>query len=377
MARGPRRFLDDKGERPLLSLPWPYSGRSDLDSDRVPKIALVAASYKRPEALATLLGSLRTQTLPAEDFEVAVVVDGIDETQESYVRLLEEERASGGLRLSYEFQSNAGPSAARNRAIRLVSAPWICIVDDDMELTPDFLDAHLSGLEEGRPMAVVIGKVIPESGWERQPLYEAMRTKNTLRMHDELANGRRPPAPAVFVTQNVSLSRELYWRVGGLDEQLRLGEDTELGFRLQFAGADFVFGPRAAAVHRSRIGSYEGWLERQLEYGRTSLLLYEKLGRASSAHPLRNLVTGNRYKAIVVHLSCWSDLLSRIMMSGLRGLGVAFQKLGLFSPAIATHNAIMAIAYHQGFKETVGSWRAFVEEERRFIRTPGRPLHPS
>lgn len=344
---------------------------------RAPTIAIVAATYKRPEALATLLGSLLTQRLDPDAFEVCIVVDGIDEYEHEYRRLLDETKARSGFRLTYAFQPNAGPSVARNHAIGLTSAPWICIVDDDMDLSSTFLESHLEALQAGGKETVVIGRVVPEEGWERQPLYEAMRTKGMLKMHDELATGQRSPEPASFVTQNVSLSRQMYHDVGMLDERLRLGEDTELGFRLQFAGARFVFGDRASAVHRSRIGSYEGWLSRQIQYGRTSALIYEKLGRSPAAHPLRNLVTGSPLKSLAVHATCWNDPLAHVTMGGLRFLGLGLHRLGLVAPAIATHNAIMAVAYHLGLKETLGSWRAVLNEERAFALTPGRPLHPN
>ncbi len=345
--------------------------------DRAPKLAIVAATYKRPEALATLLGSLLSQRLGPDAFEVCIVVDGIDEYEHEYRRLLAQTKASSQFRLTYAFQPNSGQSVARNRAIGLTSAPWLCIVDDDMELASTFLGAHLEALQSGGKGTVVIGRVVPEVGWEQQPLYEALRTKAMLRMHDELEAGQRSPEPADFVTQNVSLSRHLYREVGMLDERLRLGEDTELGFRLQFAGARFVFGPRASAVHRSRIGSYEGWLSRQMQYGRTSLQIYEKLGRHPAAHPLRNLVTGDTLKSLAVHATCWSDPLAHATIGVLRSLGVGLHRLGLVAPAIATHHAIMAVAYHLGVKETLGSWRAVLDEERSFAITPGRPLHPS
>lgn len=341
-----------------------------------PEIALVVATHKRPEALTTLLDALRAQRLDPTRFEVSVVVDGYDESEGAYREILEAAAEECKFSLCFAFQTNAGPAAARNHAIRLATAPWICIVDDDMDLDPEFLGAHLELLQEGGPDTVVIGRVVPEEGWERQPLYEAMRTKAMLRMHHQIEQGW-PANPAAFVTQNVSLSRDLFHRVGGLDEGLRLGEDTELGFRLLHAGARFVFGTRAAAVHRSRIGSYRGWLARQFEYGRLSLDLYAKARRDPAAHPLRNLVTGNRLKYLAVHLMCWSDAVGHGCIAALRMLGLLLHRVGLLGPAIATHSGIMAVAYHLGVKQALGSWNAVLEEQRIFTGLPGRPLHPS
>src|SRR4030095_11386683 len=49
-----------------------------------------------------------------------------------------------------------------------------------------------------------------------------------------------------------ALSRERYRAAGGFDSQLRLGEDTEFGYRLAQAGAVFVPEPRARSWHLGR-----------------------------------------------------------------------------------------------------------------------------
>lgn len=342
-----------------------------------PRIALVAATYRRPDALATLLRSLHAQRLAPEEFEVAVVVDGIDEHVEEYRSVIAAAQAQARFRLAHAFQENAGPSAARNRAIALTSAPWLCIVDDDMDLSADFLHAHLAALEGAGERAVVIGRVVPEDGWERQPLYEAVRTRGMLEMHEGIEGGTRRGQASAFVTQNVSLARALYQEVGGLDERLRLGEDTELGFRLEIAGARYFFASEAAAVHRSRIGSYETWLERQFEYGRKAVYMYERVGRHALAHPLRNLVNGSRLNSLAVHVTGWSDPLARFAIASLRRLGDGLQRIGITGPAISTHSAILAVAYHLGVKEALGSWPALLHEKRAFAARTDRPPDPT
>jgi GT2 family glycosyltransferase len=340
------------------------------------RVSLVVASYKRPDALATLLASLERQTLPRSRYEVAVVVDGIDEFEPQYREVLENGLRRAGLPLCWEFQKNAGQSVARNRGIAATRAPHVIIVDDDMDLVPSFLAEHLAGLESGA-RTVVIGNVLPEEGWERQPLYEAVRTKAMLELHQELAGRWRPAQASAFVTQNVSLPRDLYHEVGGLDEKLRLGEDTELGMRLELAKARFLFAEGAAAVHRSRVGSYETWLRRQIEYGRNSVYVHEKLGRHPRTHYLRNLVNGSRLNALAVHALCWSDEATRAGIFALRWLGEGLHRVGLVELGIATHKAILAIAYHHGVKQQLGSWSRLLEAKRAFRELPGRPLDPT
>jgi hypothetical protein len=56
----------------------------------------------------------------------------------------------------------------------------------------------------------------------------------------------------VHVGATAALSRQLYEATGGLDPLLRLGEDTEFGYRLAQAGAVFVPEPLARSWHLGR-----------------------------------------------------------------------------------------------------------------------------
>jgi glycosyltransferase involved in cell wall biosynthesis len=349
-----------------------------LDRASLPaSITVVIASYKRPQALPTVLSALSRQTVSPSEFEVAIVIDGIDESEGQYREILERTRRAAAFPLRYEFQQNAGQSVARHRAIASANSRWICVVDDDMDLLPDFLAEHLKALRAGTSKTVVIGRVIPEEGWENAPLYEAVRTSHMLDWHEQLGRGVREPWGQTLVTQNVSFPREFYLAVGGFDEKLRLGEDSELGLRFEFAGGGFVFADKAAAIHRSRVGSYEAWLRRSVEYGRVGVYLYEKLGRDARAHPLRNLVNGSRLNAAAVHALCWSDALARAGIAGLRSTGLALRRLGLVEPAIATHKAILALAYHLGVKSALGSWRRVLDAKHAFASAAEAPRNPT
>jgi len=342
-----------------------------------PAIAVIVATHRRPDAIASLVRALDRQTLPRDAWEAAVVVDGRDETEAEYRRVLEDARGRLGIPLAYAFQENAGPAPARDRAIAATRAPWLCITDDDMDPVPGYLAAHLAALEEGGEHAVVIGNVVPEEGWHAQPLYEAMRTHSMLALHRGLQDGTRRAQGAVLVTQNVSLSRAAYERVGGFDLALRLGEDTELGWRLEREGARFVFAKEASAVHRSRVGSYETWLARQFQYGRNAVYIHRKLGCDPRSHPLRNLLNGNAVKRAAVLAVCWSDRLGQTTISALRSGGKLLHRFHFTGMAVASHKGIMALAYHLGVKEALGSWAAVRAEGRAFKASPGRPLDPT
>jgi GT2 family glycosyltransferase len=185
------------------------------------------------------------------------------------------------------------------------------------------------------------------------------------------------PSAFAFATGNVSFSRELYVRVGGFDVSLRLGEDCELGMRLERAGAKFVFCAAAYAIHNSDVGSYEKWERRQFEYGRTAVQVWDKFGRDPMLHPLRNLVNGNSANRAAVYLLSRHVMTTRAGTEVLRAIGGILKKAGIFWPALATYKAIHAIQFHAGVREAMGSWSALRQSQKKFMSDPRRPLEPT
>jgi glycosyltransferase involved in cell wall biosynthesis len=337
------------------------------------RISLIVATYNRARPLERLLGDVERQTLPRTDFEVVVCVDGSkDETRD----VLERWEKRGVFPLRALFQENQGQAAARHQAILRATGQRVAVVDDDMELSPGFLEEHLAAAAGDPARVVVIGKVVPEEGWKQKPLYESVREHGMLELHTRLESGEEPSATS-FVTQNVSVPRKLYLEVGGFDATLRLDEDRELGMRLERAGARLVFGAGAWAIHRSEIGSYEKWERRQYEYGKYGVHIWEKYERDPYLHPLRNLVNGSPANRMAVQvLSRW-DWGAEKGTRLLRKLGNTLATVGLFAPALATHKAILAVQYHLGVKHSLGSWGKLRQSAEQFARDPRSPREPT
>lgn len=338
------------------------------------RIAVVLATYNRARPLEHLLGALEKQTLAREAWEVIVVVDGsVDDTE----KVLERWVASGRLPLRYLVQKNAGQSVARHNGILKTDAPHVIVIDDDMEVCPAFVEAHLAASQSVPGDVVVIGKVVPEDAFRRKPLFTAVVEHHLMLLHARLESGEQPATATAFVTQNVSFPRALYVAEGGFDPSLRLDEDRELGIRLERAGAKFVFAPEAWAIHHSDVGSYDKWASRQSEYGKYALQIWEKHGKSPLLHPLRNYVDGSRLNRALVSMVCPDDARARVAESALRWLGNTLQRLRIDDPAIYTHKAIQAVRYHAGLRQAVGSWNTFREMEREYASSPQRPGKPT
>jgi len=337
------------------------------------RISLIVATYNRAGPLDRLLTHVQGQTLAHDAFEVVVCVDGSkDRTGE----VLEGWKQRAGFSLVTLAQENRGQSVARHRAIERASAQRVAIVDDDMELCPEFLAAHLECAQANPERALVIGKVMPEERWREKPLYEAVRDDAMQRLHQRLESGEQVPSATAFVG-NVSAPRQLYLDVGGFDASLRLAEDRELGMRLERAGGQLCFAPAAWVIHHSDIGSYEIWERREYEYGKYAVQVWEKNQRDPYFHPVRNFVNGNpANRAAVKILSRW-DVTAKQGSRLLRTVGNVLQRMGWIDPALATHKAILSVQYHLGVKHALGSWDALQESANQFRADPQRPDQPT
>jgi glycosyltransferase involved in cell wall biosynthesis len=338
-------------------------------------LALVIATYNRARRLDTLLEALAHQTLDPALWDVLVCIDG---STDNSIEIAKKHELAAKIPLKWFEQANTGQSGARNKAILATEAKHIVVIDDDMELAPDFLKAHLNEYEKNPEQAVVIGKVIPLPNWQQRPLFEAVREDYMLRLHARLENMMpEPPTAIALITQNVSFPRKMYLDVGGFDKDLRLAEDMELGLRLERAGGKFVFSKEAWAVHRSDIGGYATWAKRELAYGGYFVQIWKKYNGDPLLHPLRNYVLGSSLNRWLVNAVLPVPGGLQAAELALRVLGETLRSLRLWKLAIATHKAIEALLRHRGIMNSLGSWSELRKCAQEFRNLPERPEGPT
>jgi glycosyltransferase involved in cell wall biosynthesis len=225
--------------------------------------------------------SFNHQTLPRDQFEVVVVDDGSDWD-------LQSEFKKWGLEFDYQVvrTEGIGMCHAYNLGVKSCKGERIYLGLDDTVLTPDFLQLHVNLAEHDQQVLIGQEKYLhhlvvfkdPITG-ELEPRVDAAdlfgEAANTL----ELENWTLEPGDVVHqrvlemlstVPQKVrdaqntfkdaslkkmhwlamrvgnhSMSKDLYERIGGLDETLDQGAawyaDLELGIRLVLAGAEMRY----------------------------------------------------------------------------------------------------------------------------------------
>jgi GT2 family glycosyltransferase len=207
------------------------------------EVTVIVPVWNRRELLERLLGGLRAQTYaPAE---VLVVDDG---SQDGSAELAE----SMGAR-TVRMGAHGGFARAVNRGIRESRTPLVAIVNNDVELAPEWLERLLMGLEPGAWFAT--GKMLQAGDPTRiDATYDALCRGGT----SWRVGHARPDGPVFREARAIrsapftaALFRaESFDKIGMLDERFESYlEDVDFGVRCGLAGCAGRYVPDAVAWH--------------------------------------------------------------------------------------------------------------------------------
>lgn len=212
-----------------------------------PAATLVIPTLERPEQLEVLVSCLESQT--RKDFEVLI----LDQSDQPDHRMQERDRLSDG-RIRYVYLTRKSLPNARNEAARRASSPVLIFIDDDVELSDRFVEAHLARLEVG-DVAAVAGRIT--GGYDDGPpdatptgAWHAWNATVTRNFHVNRTYDSIEQLPG----GNFSVRREIYTEVGGFHPDAfggpaSIGEESDFACRLRKAGHAIAFEPQAHLIH--------------------------------------------------------------------------------------------------------------------------------
>ena len=212
-----------------------FSGRKSRVDKVQDMISVIIPTCDRPaEFLRAAIESVLAQTLPPD--EVIVVDNGTSDADP--VALPE------GVTL-YRLPPRVGQSRARNFGAAMAKGPNLAFLDDDDLWDSGFLEQCSKTLEEENSECVY-GFVLD--------------------LNDSCLSSKFSPSADSFSLQqlltenpgasgqNLFIRKEIFWRVGGFDENLRVSDDRDLAIRLVLSGVRISFSPAAIAIVRNHSG---------------------------------------------------------------------------------------------------------------------------
>ena len=193
-----------------------------------PDVTVVVASDD-PTRFDRLLGSLRSQTIPLDRFEIVVVGDG---------QIGEPIAHEDGLTIR-TVRSPAGPIAALDEGWRAAKAPLVAFTTDDYLASPGWLEGGVRAAARS-PGALILGRVeLDPAERELDGAVSVAREIHSRCIGSEAANLFVPLA--------------LIERLNGFDIAAfpASGADTDLRWRAIKSGAEVVIADDAVVYHRT------------------------------------------------------------------------------------------------------------------------------
>lgn len=235
-----------------------------------PTLSIAVCTYNRADVLPKCLESLVDQTTTPELFEVLI----IDNNSTDDTKKIALDFCGKNTNFKYIFEEKQGLSQARNRAIAEAKGGFLAYIDDDAiadrEWVKSILDcfAQTNADVVGGPVKSFIdADIIPR-------FYNA-------KSHDfYCGNERRRLQPPNFSFGfsgcNTCFKKSLFDEfgtyltdLGMIGNKQRMGEDSEMGYRLLKAGKIFYYEPEMKIDHYIRLQktSFIGLLKRSYDTG--------------------------------------------------------------------------------------------------------------
>jgi len=231
-------------------------------------LSVVIPTYNRLDTLSNVVPTLLAQDLPGDRFELLVCDSNSTDGTAEYLATVAAQHPN----VRHLPGAYSGRAAARNAGIRNAEGGVVLFNDSDILASPDLLSTHLARHRERAGIAVV--------GWEVQVKdlddYAYKRDHPDARGHLHPPDRKRLPW-LYFLTGNASVPRETLLEVGGFDESFTgYGhEDLELGYRLEQAGLEIVYEPKAVNYHCQDI-PHDDQKEKMKLAGRSTVRFYRK-----------------------------------------------------------------------------------------------------
>jgi GT2 family glycosyltransferase len=189
-----------------------------------PDVAVIIASFRRPQILAETLESLSRQTLPG--FQLILSLTSPEDYHESTPVRDAPQICLGP----------PGLPAQRNRGIALLdpSVRYVAFIDDDVELAPDYLDLMRRIFQRNQELVAFSGQVVEARAEDRAEARKALE---------------KPSAPDAILPVHITPESGLYGcsmnvrreilAIEQFDERLRRYgwlEDADFGVRVRRCG---------------------------------------------------------------------------------------------------------------------------------------------
>ena len=235
-----------------------------------PTLSVLIPTYNRATDLLRTLAAYERQVSDL-CFEVVVVDDGGSDGTAERLAVLRPRRYD----LRFLRQDNAGPAAARNRALDAARAELVLITGDDIEPADDLLLRHWQAHRAAAdPRVAVLGLTCWPAALPLSPTMAHIDGAGAQQFNYGWLKAGRLYDFRHFYTSNVSLRRDFLQSIGGFSTRFPAAafEDAEIAYRLSLRGLRILYHPEARASHHHPY-DHESFFRRQERCGAMAVTL--------------------------------------------------------------------------------------------------------
>ena len=206
------------------------------------KYSIIVPVFNRPDEVDELLESLSNQTL--KDFEVIIVEDGSVKNCKDVC-----DKYADILVLHYYAKENSGPGQSRNYGAERAGGDYLLILDSDVVLPENYLQAVEDTLREAATEAFGGPDAAHPSF---TPVQKAISYSMTSFFTTGGIRGGKAKLDKFYPRSfNMGIGRDVYLQLGGFSK-MRFGEDIDFSYRIVEAGYQPRLFPKAWVWHKRR-----------------------------------------------------------------------------------------------------------------------------
>jgi glycosyltransferase involved in cell wall biosynthesis len=202
------------------------------------QVSVIVPVWNGAAYLADALQSVLQQGV--SDLQVIVVDDGSTDDTKAVAQQFQP-------RVTYRYQANQGPAAARNHGLQVATGAFIGFIDADDQWSTGRLQRQVSLLQATPTLPMVQGQI------------------QYLHLVDQCWQPHGAPFYAMSLTTAL-FRRELFAQVGALDPSLPYCEDIDWFFRAQSQGVTMVQQAGVAVYYRRHPNNLTNQLDQVRKY---------------------------------------------------------------------------------------------------------------
>jgi mycofactocin system glycosyltransferase len=228
----------------------------------VPNISIVIPVKDRADELERCLSSISVLNYPQEKLQIIVVDDGSSDDSSQVAQQFQALVVpSGGV--------GRGPAAARNVGALRATGEILAFIDSDCTASREWLNELLPAFNNPS-MAAVGGQVDGMCNESAVDRYES--TMSSLSLGSRERSGSGGNDTFYLPSCNLLVRRSAFRSAGGFKDEMHVGEDVDLTWRLRDNGWTISYIPAGNVLHEHR-SSIKSFMSRRFDYGTSEGML--------------------------------------------------------------------------------------------------------